>query len=200
MSGVRLRAVALDLGVPDAFLHVALRLVPLAAELGRLVATELAGLFLYLALGLVALAFDLVLHGSSLLAPTTGTRLMGPQVPCRWRVGATIPLRLRNAVVTALTQGRQHALLPLEDVSRDLAQPVREVGTELERVGLDRGAIALVGRWPSREQVVRLGLVVGHLHAEDLEQLARRVHRAAVAPILRLVHRYLPGLAPVCRS
>src|SRR5438876_10968185 len=50
------------LDVAEAFLELALALVDLAADLGRPVAAELAGLFLDLAFGLVPLAFDLVVH------------------------------------------------------------------------------------------------------------------------------------------
>src|SRR5690349_7286787 len=64
---------ALDtlLEVADAFLDVALRLVELAADLSGPVADGLAGLFLDLALGLVPLAFCLVLHFDLLAGQVT---------------------------------------------------------------------------------------------------------------------------------
>src|SRR5438477_3618490 len=58
------------LDVAEAFLELALALIDLAADLGRPVAAELAGLFLDLAFSLVPLAFDLVVHSVSSLDPT----------------------------------------------------------------------------------------------------------------------------------
>src|SRR4029077_1349148 len=61
VRGSGLPVVGLDLGVADLLLDLALGLVPLAAQFGRRVAAELAGLFLDGALGLLAFALDLVL-------------------------------------------------------------------------------------------------------------------------------------------
>src|SRR5205814_8933337 len=77
------------LHVAEAFLQLALALIDLAADLGRLVAAELAGLFLDLAFALVPLAFDLVVHISFVasLVPQ-GTAEKGR------KTGATSPARL----------------------------------------------------------------------------------------------------------
>src|SRR5256885_3048313 len=78
LEGCYLGPVGVHLGIAYAFLHVTFGLVPLAAELGRLVATKLAGLFLDLALGLVALAFDLVLHAQTSFTWRPRERTSGP--------------------------------------------------------------------------------------------------------------------------
>src|SRR5205085_3193466 len=67
-------------------------------------------------------------------------------------------------------------------------QPVREIGAQLERLSLDRRAILFAGRRPAREELVALRFVVRHLDPEDLQQLARRVHRTAVPAVLLRVH------------
>src|SRR5258708_12349160 len=85
--------VHVHLRVANAFLDVALGLVPLAAKLRRLVAAELAGLFLDRALGLVALAFDLVLHRTSFGRPRSRTSPKGAagRVPPALRHSAPPP-------------------------------------------------------------------------------------------------------------
>ena len=62
-------------------------LVDLAADLGRLVAAELAGLFLDLAFGLVPLAFQLVVHCKYLLDLTRAVgRSNTAQIWCHTRL------------------------------------------------------------------------------------------------------------------
>src|SRR4029077_18736641 len=126
---------------------------------------------------------------------------MGRKGHARPSRNRAIPDRSGNASVS--TQRRKHALLAFEDVSGDLAQPVGQVRPQLEGLGLDRGPIALVRGAPPREEVVGLRLVVGHLHAEHLQQLARRVHRTPIPSVARRVvrvHWLPPWLASVCRS
>src|SRR5207247_2601223 len=71
-SKCRVMSFSLRSALTEAFLELALALLDLAADLGRLVAAELAGLFLDLAFGLVPLAFDLVVHAKPPLPTARG--------------------------------------------------------------------------------------------------------------------------------
>src|SRR4029079_3165382 len=105
-----------------------------------------------------------------------GARRHRSQAACRAGRRYAVSARSSNGPVSA--QRRKHALLPFEHVGRDLTEPVREIRAELERLGLDRRAVAFARRGPAREEVIGLRLIVRDLDSEHLEQLAGGIHRA----------------------